>query len=239
MKSVAKKVANRILCSKIPNKVWSYSDFKDLPAIAVAKTLSNLSKKNIIQRVEKGLYYLPKKTVLGIVPPKNNILAISRANKKSKFSCISGLSGYNKIGLTTQVPNIITIACDYPVRNKGNVKYILRNKPYSGTEFERIVLDAIRDIDNIPDTTAIDTINKIMNFIKLDKVNINDLGYSAIKEPPKVRAIVGALGQELWMDNKLLTRLKNKINPNTVVYSDVINSLKFAEQWKIKPRIKS
>lgn len=237
MKSVRKIVRNKILKNNSSDKIWSYSDFDKYSRSAVAMALSNLHKEGLIDRASRGFYYVPKKTILGVVPPNNNVLAFSRVAKKASFSCISGLNGYNKIGLTTQIPKTVTIACNKPMRSNSNTKYILRNKPHSGTDIERIVLDAIIDIDVIPDTIPVKSLARIKEIILSGKVNINDLGISAINEPPKVKAIVGALGQELGMDLKLLSKLRSKLNPNTVVYSDVVSGLKFSSEWRIKPRV--
>lgn len=240
MLSVKKKVQKKILKADSHDKLWDFTDFGNLPRTAVAKALSDLCKDNFIARASHGYYYFPKKTILGIVPPDKDLLAIKNAyNKNASFACVSGLSGYNKVGLTTQVPNILTIACNAHVRIADKrVKYVVRNKPSSGTEFERIVLDALIDIEKIPDTTPSDSLNKIKKFIKSGKVNINDLGKSALKETPRVMHIIGALGNEFGMNDKLLNALKNKINPNTVVYSDISDNLRFAEVWRIKSRMK-
>ena len=89
------------------------------------------------------------------------------------FYCISGLAGYNELGLTTQVPNNIVIACDYNLRSEDKIKYIYRKKPVNGGKTERIVLDAIIDIKTIPDTTIEKTINQIKILIKNNMKPIN------------------------------------------------------------------
>lgn len=238
MDSVNKIIKKTILNSTHPHKVWSYSDFPQFSRTAVAKAYSNLYKANLISRQKRGLYYRSKKTILGESVPDVEALAIAMANQKSSFACVSGLYGYNKLGLTTQVPNVVTIACDHPMRNSDKIRFIRREKPSSGAEIERIILDAIRDIHKIPDTTPDQTILRIKKLILSRKVSINDLGTSALKEPPSVKAVIGALGEELNMKSDILESIRLAINPNTAVYLDVKKALPYAKNWRIKPRQK-
>lgn len=236
--SVNNTIKKTILNSNHPNKVWSYSDFPQFSRTAVAKAYSNLYKAKLLSRQKRGLYYRSKKTILGDSMPDVEALAIAMAKQKSTFACVSGLYGYNKLGLTTQVPNVITIACDHPMRNTDKIRFIHREKPSSGTELERIILDSIRDIHKIPDTTPDKIIFRIKKLIQSGKLSINDLGTSALKEPPSVKAVIGALGEELKMKPELFESLRLAINPNTAVYLDVKNALPYAKNWRIKPRQK-
>lgn len=235
-KSILKLVEKKILNKKDQDKIWNYSDFKDLPFDSVTKALSLLNQKGTIKRIQKGYYYLPQKTILGIVPCDTMDLLFKKLDKKNVFYCVSGISGYNKIGLTTQISNVTTIACPIVMRNNDKVKFIKRNRPSSGTAIERIVLDALNDIDSIPATYPEKALLKIKDIIKSGKVNINDLGKSALNETPRIKAIIGALGQELGMSKNLLKQLKLSLNPGTVYLLDVDSVLKFAREWNIKRR---
>lgn len=235
-KSVLKLVEKKILNKNNQDKIWSYSDFKDLPFDSVTKALSLLSQKGTIKRIQKGYYFLPQKTILGSVSHDDMDLLFKKLAKKGVFYCISGINGYNKIGLTTQISNVTTITSSITMRSNDKIKFIQRNKPTSGTEIERIVLDALNDIENIPGTYPEKALLKIKEIIKSGKVNINDLGKSSLNETPRVRAIIGALGHELNMDKTLLKQLKLSLNPGTVYLLDIDSVLKFAKEWNIKRR---
>jgi hypothetical protein len=234
--SVLKLVESKILNTSDYNRIWSYSDFKEVPFDSVAKALSVLCQKKTIKRVQKGFYYRPKQTILGETIPDYLKLVFLKLDKKGAFYGVSGLSGFNNIGLTTQVPNITTIACDCPMINTGKIKFIQRKKPHSGSVIERIVLDALIDIDKIPDTTESKTILKIKELINTNKININDLGISALSETARARALIGALGQELTLDKELLVKLKASLNPSTSYFLKVDSVLKYAQEWNIKSR---
>ena len=235
-KSVLKLVEKKILNKKNQDKIWSYSDFKNLPFDSVTKALSLLNQKGTIKRIQKGYYFLPQKTILGSVSHDSMDLLFKKLDRKNVFYCVSGINGYNKIGLTTQISNITTIASPITMRSNDKIKFIHRNKPTSGTEIERIVLDALNDIENIPGTYPEKALLKIKEIIKAGKVNINDLGKSSLNETPRVKAIVGSLGQELNMNKTLLTQLKLSLNPGTIYLLDVDSVLKFAKEWNIKRR---
>ena len=74
--------------------------------------LNRLTKENIIKTVYKGIYYIPKTNIFGEMP-----LAIRKIIQYKylvdKFGNVKGyITGailFNKIGLTTQVPNIMDI----------------------------------------------------------------------------------------------------------------------------------
>jgi hypothetical protein len=234
--SALKFVESKILNASDYTRIWSYSDFTELSFNSAAKALSVLCQKNIIKRVQKGFYYRPKQTILGETVPDDLKLVFLKLDKKGAFYCISGLSGFNNIGLTTQMSNIITIACDYHMINTNKIKFIQRKKPHSGTVIERVVLDALIDIDKIPDTTQAKTILKIKELINKGKISINDIGISALSETARVKAIVGALSQELGSDKQVLSKLKASLNPSTSYSLKVDSVLKYAKEWNIKSR---
>lgn len=74
--------------------------------------LNRLTKENIIKTAYKGIYYIPKTNIFGEMP-----LAIRKIIQYKylvdKFGNVKGyITGailFNKIGLTTQVPNIMDI----------------------------------------------------------------------------------------------------------------------------------
>jgi hypothetical protein len=233
--SVLKKV-NKIISTSDFDKVWNYSDFQNLPFHSVAKAFSVLAQQGIVKRIEKGLYYKPKLTILGESIPDKLEIVYKKLRKKGGFFCESGLSGYNKLGFTTQVSQVTVIACNAKVVNikMPNVAFIYRNKPHSGTKIERIILDALIDVDKIPDTTPNKIIKKIRDYINTKQVDINDLGHSALCEKPRVRALVGALGEELSMKKQLIKKLKDSLNPLTTYSITGLSVLEYAHRWNIK-----
>ena len=168
MDTTKSKMKKKILSDSNYDKIWSIDDFKEFPRMDVIKAFSDLVKDGVLKRAKRGFYFRSKKTVLGETSYTDIQLALSKAKSKCDFYCISGLAGYNELGLTTQVPNNIVIACDYNLRSEDKIKYIYRKNPVNGGKTERIVLDAIIDIKTIPDTTIEKTINQIKILIKYE-----------------------------------------------------------------------
>lgn len=236
MNTTKSKIRKKILSEPNFDRIWSVEDFNNLPRINVLKAFSDLVKEKIIKRAKRGFYYRTKVTVLGETSFSPVSLALSNVKNKCDFCCISGVAGFNELGFTTQIPNNIVIACNCNFRSHDNVRYIYRNKPVSGGAAERIVLDAIIDIKTIPDTTVENTVNKIKDLIKTKKVNLVSLVKTAFNESPRVKSVIGAIAQEFNFDKKILERLKNSVNPLTMIYLNTGNSLAYADNWQIRTK---
>ena len=77
----------------------------------IDKAIRELVEKKAIKRYSTGIYYIPRKTLFGdsILSPEKIISKRYISNKDNVYGYISGISLLNSVGLTTQVPNIITI----------------------------------------------------------------------------------------------------------------------------------
>lgn len=238
MFSIKKEIQKKINLNKDYTRIWSMDDFNNLSRINVQKAFSVLEKEHFIKRIKRGFYYRPVNTVLGINSFDKHQFAIAKIRNKSSFYCYSGINGYNMLGFTTQMSNTIILACDYKCRNFDNVVYVYRKKVIDGGNVERIVLDLINDIKIIPDTTVEKSILHIKELLKNKKINLISLIKTAIDkkcpiETPRVKAVVGAIGEELNVDKKLLNKLKQTINPTTKIFLNIGNSLPKAKNWNI------
>ena len=96
----------------------------------INKQLAKYIETGELIRFDKGVYYVPKKTILG--PSKlNPQKVIERKYIKNKDGYYSGASFLNQLGLSTQVPNVIEIYTNNEsakVReiNVGSIKVLLR-----------------------------------------------------------------------------------------------------------------
>ena len=90
-----------------------------------AKTLlSNYVKTGDIRRYSQGIYYIPKKTVLGYSSLSFESIIERKYifEDKKVFGYYSGNSLLNMIGLSTQVPNIPEITTNNEATRKRKVK---------------------------------------------------------------------------------------------------------------------
>jgi len=188
----------------------------------VAVILSLLAKSKKITRIEKGAYYKPKSSSLGF----GNLPVYQEEKLKYLTKKLDGyLTGtyiYNKMSLTEQVPSIITIAVQYPVRafkfekiSVECVKAYVNSSDRQDLHLVRI-LDAIKDCRNIPGASPKIVYNRIL------KLHVELLKFTELKKivslsknyPPRVRKILSIMLQEN-KNKELAEQLVATICPTT------------------------
>ena len=77
----------------------------------VDKAVKTMVDKKQLKRFSQGVYYIPRKTVLGdsVLNPKKVIVKKYIQNSQEVYGYLGGASLLNSFGLTTQVPNVITV----------------------------------------------------------------------------------------------------------------------------------
>ncbi len=213
---IRKKIKN------IPEgKTFRYVDLgisKEQYATA-AKVLERLQKEALIKKMSKGIFYRPQQTVFGELAPDyyEQLKPYLFMNGK-RIAYETGYSLYNSLGLTTQMAFKIKIASRTRriSINKGVLKVDTVKSYTDVTEANYKLLgllDALKDIKNIPDCTVRKAV-LILNgkFKKLNEKQIIDMIKYAGYYPPRVRALLGAILQnnETYVN---LDKLKNSLNP--------------------------
>jgi len=208
---------------------------------SAAKSIERLIKKGTIKRISPGIFYKPKQTVFGeLLPNEEEILKPYLYKDGIRIAYITGVYLYNKLGLTTQIPQTIKIASrEKEIKvNKLNLKikpaksYIdVTNKNYQYLE----ILDAIKDFKKIPDLNIENGIRVLLNILReLEKNEIKKIIKYALKYPPRTRALLGALLEEIGIKDEL-NDLKNTLNPLSEYALGIKKEiLKNANNWKIK-----
>jgi hypothetical protein len=224
MKSFKSDIINQI--EIIPEgKIFTFSnlDFPMEKFANVAVILSDLSKTKKVVRVEKGAYYRPKQSSLGLgALPVYQDEQLSYLTRKLD-GYLTGAYIYNKMSLTEQVSSVITIAVHQPVRafkfKKMSIECV---KAYVDTpdddETLRLIriLDAIKDLKHIPGTTPKQAYDRIfaLHISQLSRVNLEKTVSLSMGYPPGVRKI---LSDMLEKNNQvdLNKQLVNTICPTT------------------------
>ncbi len=226
----------------IAGQIWSYKDFVDLPLVTVAKVFSRLTKQGLLIRASKGIYYKPKKTILGLTTADPLQVAILVLNKKKKAQVFTGGSSiFYNARLTTQVPaaTAVTIISSSPHRKfkigNTDVRVIHRNIAHmkNANPLDFALIQSLRDIKKVPDASVQDTILKIQQMLKADKDRLDLLIDYAKHEPPRVKALVGALAQSLKHHTPQLDKLKKSLNPLTKYKLGIAQILPSALNWNI------
>lgn len=102
-----------------PLAVWTPVDFLDLGArAAVDKTLQRLVKTGELDRLDRGLYYLPRKdSPTDRVSVPETLAVIDAVGRRDQTRLlIDGLTAASDLGLTTDVPTQIIVLSDARLR---------------------------------------------------------------------------------------------------------------------------
>ncbi|NOQ23801.1 MAG: hypothetical protein GQ564_00425 [Bacteroidales bacterium] len=239
--SVAKKIEKKINQIK-EGTIFRYQQLSIDPEeyVAATKAIERLIAKGMIKRISAGVFYKQKQSIFGELKPKEEELLKPYLFKNGKrVAYITGLSLYNRMGLTTQVPRTIRIASrDKRIRvSVGNIKgkavksYIdVTDKYYYLLE----ILDALKDFNKITDIDKKSAIKILSNKIKkLNESEIKQLVKYSLSYPPRTRAFLGAILDQI---NSLvdLTSLKKSLNPlSTYKYGINEDLLPTSKNWNL------
>lgn len=208
---------------------------------SAAKVLERQQKNGTIKKLSKGLFYKPKQTLFGEkLPDEEQILKPYLYGNGERMAYVTGTYLYNQLGLTTQVPATLQIASrDKRIFvNRGTIRAAAVKSYIDVTEnnYKLLgLLDALKDLKQIPDSDINTALTILKNRIgKLDNKQLDMLVQNAVKYPPRVRALLGAL--LAVMDKKVNTEvLKDSLNPLTVFKLDLdIEQLPSAIDWNIR-----
>lgn len=211
-----------------PGEVFDYSRFglKKENEFSLAKSLSRLAKSGEIVRLSRGKYYKPKESSFGRLKPEENQIIRSLTEKRNKtVGYVTGITAYNRLGLTNQVSNTLVIGRSnmQPVQEISGyrVKFVKRKMDLTKVDINLLqLLDAMRDIKKIPDATVESSVKIITEHLKkLPASKIRQLMKLSFNYNASVRALLGAI---------IETNFK-KINP-----ASLYKSLNPLSKYKLK-----
>jgi len=189
--------------------------------LAYFKALSRLVQSGQLIRLEKGIYYKPKATRFGPIRPSESEIIKALTQKGDKITgYLTGNALYNRWGLTTQVPNTLTIARRTRLPEKDlsgyKIKFVVRPFPFKETDIPVMqLLDALTDIQKIPDTPPEKVVPILAEKISnLQPPQISRMMKLALEYPPSTRALLGAL-LETYLPSQPTDSLRKSLNPLT------------------------
>lgn len=240
---VAEQIRNTI--EGIPeSQPFGYADLGIDKAdfVTAAKALERLQKNGTIRKVSKGVFYKPEMTRYGALGLDYNALLNRFLFKDGeRVGYVTGGELYNKLNLTTQNYFRTKIATNRSRKKieKGWLKTSTVKSYVAITEdnYELLgILDAIKDIRNISDTSTSQAIKILANkLVKFEKKDIKRLIEFSIQYPPRVRALLGAIIEDKFETEFDLSTLKNSLNPTTVYKLHIKESdFPTIKNWNIK-----
>lgn len=222
--------------------IFTYADFTTEvnQKEAVIKALNRMVASGKIAKLSKGKYYKPENTAFGKLQPNQDQVVKDLLEENGKITgYITGYSVYNQLGLTTQVSNTIQIGKNQVrpnfKRDRFTISFVRQKNTITIQNIPLLqLLDAIRYIKKIPDSSVASSCKRFLAIIKLfsDK-EINTLVRLALKYPPATRALLGALLEQLQKGNATELLFKS-LNPITKYkLAGAAKALSTTEKWNI------
>lgn len=218
-------------------RVWSYEDFRGLPAGAVAQALSRLNRSGAIERVTKGAYYRCRSTSRGKSRPDPAALHSLASSSKTVFP--SGITAANLLGFTNKPlakSEVATTARSLSPKLVGprTVVYIRRPEVWATlTDSEAALLDFLRRGGAHCDLSPDQAISRVTALLSSPRT-FERLVKAARTEPPRVRAILGAMGEHMGKPRRILVSLRVSLNPLSRFSFGVLNKLPTASAWQAR-----
>jgi len=222
--------------------VFTYSNFttEANQKEAVIKALNRMVASGKIAKLSKGKYYKPENTPFGDLQPQQTQVVKDLLEENGKITgYLTGYSIYNQLGLTTQVSNTIQIGKNQVrpsfKRERYIIAFVKQKKIITKENIPLLqVLDAIRYIKKIPDTSIEVSCKRLLAILKkFTAKEINTLVRLALKYPPATRALLGALLEQLQQIGATEPLFKS-LNPITKYkLSGAAKTLSTTAKWNI------
>ena len=220
-------------------RLWRYEDFSAAPVSAVAKALSRLAQQGELERVSKGIYYRSRQTPLGRSLPNPTALRRLAAARKTVFP--AGIAAANLLGFTTQIPGraeVATVGFRMPRKLLGSDTVVHTRRPDAWIglpETDGALLDFLRRAGRTSELSPEETARRTLALLR-ERGRFERLLDVAESEPPRVRALLGALGQGLGKKPAALRRLQGSLNPLSRFEFGMLQGLSHARDWQAKRR---
>ncbi len=236
MKTLTKteSIRQRILSGG--ERFWHHQDLSDYPSATIAKTFTQLVKEGILQRISKGHYYHPRPTRFGDSHPVRSELPYQLTHTRVYPA---GVNAANLLGFTTQNAidgTFATTASSLPTAWLGERAKLFTRRPSTWENLsatEAALLDFLRSRGEWSDLSPSETNQQLLNHLRV-RGRFERLVEIAHAEPPRVRAMLGAIGQELKYAQDLLQQLRRELNPYSRFEFGKLSTLWYAQEWQAK-----
>ena len=203
--------------------VFTYADFdaEVSQKEAVIKALNRLVSAGKISKLSKGKYYKPKSTVFGDLKPEQAQVVKDLLEENGKITgYLTGFSMFNVLGLTTQFSFTIQIGKNEIrpsfKRDQYTIAFVKQKNTITKDNVPLLqILDAIRYIKKIPDTTIAASCQRFLAILEtLNQEERTNLVRLPMKYSPATRALLGALLEQIDPQANL-DALAKSLNPIT------------------------
>lgn len=230
--SVAHRVRTRV--ENGGERLWRLEDFPGLSPSAVARALSRFAGEGLLERRRKGVYYRPRETRFGQSVPTASAVAAQTLRAPVHPA---GLTAANVLGFTTQNPGRLEYATPAGAPPSALADAIVHTRRPASREGlspeDGALLEFLRERASTSDLSREATVARLRKLLS-DRERFARLARAAADEPPRVRAMLGAVGQQVGADPKLLGRLRKSLNPLSRFEFGDLRALRYAREWQAK-----
>jgi hypothetical protein len=218
-------------------RLWRLEDFGDLPFSAVAQSLSRLTREGTLERLSKGVYYSARPTTFGKSLPSP--AAIQKLAFRRKTVYPAGIAAANLLGFTTQTgrrSEVATSALSLPRKLIGSETVVHTRRPEAWarlSEADAALLDFLRRGGKTSELPLPETIDRTVALL-CESGRFGRLLSVADSEPPRVRAILGAIGEQIGKLSDMTQRLRASLNPFSKFDFGLLAGLRGAKHWQAK-----
>jgi hypothetical protein len=188
---------------------------------AVNKAINKLVASGKIRRLSKGRFYKPQISRYGELQPDVYQIVKDLIEKNGKpIGYLTGYSVFNNLGLTTQVPASLRIACKREkkaiIRGIYRISFVKQENTITKENIQLLqLLDCLRFFKNIPDTTPDNACYRLLVLFKdLTPEQTATIKKLVLKYNPATIALLGAIIETINV-NEDTTALFNVLNPMT------------------------
>lgn len=180
---------------------------------ALVKALNRLVDQGTLQRLSKGKYYKPRKTIFGILEPTPEEITKDLLEKNGKLvGYITGNRAFALMGLTTQITSSLLIGTNryrHPLtRGDYTISFLQQHNPITEENIPLLrILDALKFIKDIPASSPDIIVTQLGSTINaLSNAEQKRLTELAENYTAYVRAILGAIMEQNNLNAELLKK---------------------------------
>jgi len=236
-------VENKI--DKIPlNYIFTYSDFisDNKGESSIIRALNKLAREGKISKLSKGKYYKSRSTKYGDTKPSAYEIVKDFIEKDGKLiGYLTGHAIYSDLGITTQISNKIQIGTNKYrrslKRDKYTVSFVVQPNHITKDNYELLqVLDSMRFIKQIPASSPNEVCERLKWFVsQLSPQKRTTIVNLSLKYTDAVRALLGAILEDMNAEDQLLQKLKKTLNEISEYKLDISEkTLPNLKSWRIR-----
>jgi hypothetical protein len=214
-----------------PDGLLTATDIPGTTPAAATRALARLAERGVLVRVSKGLYFAPRSTPIGKSQASEFDVALKVLNGRSR---LRGVAAANLLGLSTQIsarPDVVVFSNNLP-KHTDAFRVTL---PKQLSETDGALIEFLRDRGAYAETSPAVTCDVLCRLLKgMPPKNVYHLCDVAITEPPRVRAILGALLELSNVAPSTLEPLRKSLNPLSKFDFGHFEYLANAHRWQAK-----